>query len=184
MRDPRYILFVSLLLFTFISSIILFLEYYNVYLWGTKAEIIVFTSSECVLCEKFVEFVENLGSEGFNVNVCDISLDPGCEIFIEFFAESEMPIILPISIVIKDSHIRGILVGDWYGLPFWYMLRDTDIGNYTIIPVYKRGEIFGMIKTDDCFHKEFINSLINKNYTMFRESCLSKKNPYVFVSLP
>jgi len=184
MRDLRYILFISLLLFSFISSIILFLEYYDVYLWGTKVEIMIFTSSQCELCEKFVKFAEKLESDGFNVHVCDISLGPGCKLFVDFFADSELPIILPITVMIKNSHVRGILVGDWYGLPFWYMIRDTDIGNYTIIPVYKRGEISGIFKTDDCFLRKFISSLKNKNYTIFRESCLNKKNPYVFVSLP
>ena len=147
-RDTIYIL--SLVIGAIVVLLLIF--HYNIYLWGKPAIVYVFTSSNCNECRRYVVFVSNtLSNNGFRVRIYYKENSTEYRELRLMLDKFGLPNIVPLSIVCRKGVARGVILGDWEGMPLWEFLRDNSINNSAVLPVFKWGDVIGFISSDKCF---------------------------------
>ncbi len=178
-KDLTYVLSLTM---GILIVVIIFLHY-DVYLWGKPATLYIYTERKCELCEEFVSFAKTtLANEGYTIKVCYLDVMPECNETYSFMKSMGLPDIVPMNIIVRKNEVRGIVLGVWEGMPFWYVMRDTKLNGTSIIPVYKWGDLIGFITSNSCLIQELPKALEENNPYIIIEKCGSTDNfTYIYV---
>ncbi len=130
------------------------LEYYDVYVYGKRADLIIFYNKSCNLCKEVSSDVKTLLNKiGYDVRICDS--DYHCEYVLLFLTSLENIIpAQPIGVVYREDEVRALVYNIELVERFWMMLRDTPPPE-KYISVYYRSDFWGLLRMNECVNMFF-----------------------------
>lgn len=125
------------------------LEYYDVYVYGKRADLIILYNKSCNLCKEVSSDIKALLNKmGYKVHTCDSGYH--CAYALSFLTSLENIIpAQPIGVVYREDGVRALAYNIEPVERFWIMLRDTPPSE-KYISIYYRSEFWGLLRVNKC----------------------------------